>query len=516
MQDLFITNNEIIESVNHLKDKILRTAENIPSYFLKRTICSLIFPISLIFNCSLAISFIPRQWKISYIIPIYKKGNKNNPLNYRPISLTSSFCRSFEHIISLKILNHLFLNNLISPKQFGFLPKRTSCIQLLDCLHSWLISFFTNKSINIIYTDIQKAFDSVSHSKLIKTLSQYKINRNLVEWFKEFLQERTQRVVISNTFSESLPIFSGVPQGGVIGPLLFIIYINDIATEVDSNSNIKLFADDTKIFSQSNLVLQNSLDKIYHWLKERRLNLNPSKCQVLNIHRSTPIPTFDFKINNVILPKTEVFKDLGIFISNNLKWNHHINYIYRTASILSFQILKSFISTDLVILKKLYLVYIRPKMEYNTPLWSPCSIKDINQLESIQRKFTRSIFNRCNISYTSYIDRLTKLNIKTLEYRRLEFDLITFFKLINNETTIDSQTFFKPYESNYSLRGNNRKYTCKYHFNNVGWQKSFFYRSVKMWNELPNELVSCKNLEHFRLNLKKFDLNKIFSSKIYK
>ena len=184
----------------------------------------------------------------------------------------------------------------------------------MDCLHSWLISFFTNKSINVIYTDIQKAFDSVSHSKLIKTLSQYKINRNLVEWFKEFLQERTQRVVISNTFSESLPIFSGVPQGGVIGPLLFIIYINDIATEVDSNSNIKLFADDTKIFSQSNLVLQNSLDKIYHWLKERRLNLNPSKCQVLNIHRSTTIPTFDFKINNVILPKTEVFKDLGIFI----------------------------------------------------------------------------------------------------------------------------------------------------------------------------------------------------------
>ena len=118
----------------------------------------------------------------------------------------------------------------------------------MDCLHSWLISFFTNKSINVIYTDNQKAFDSFSHFKLIKTLSQYKINRNLVEWFKEFLQERTQRVVISNTFSESLPIFSGVPQGGVIGPLLFIIYINDIATEVDSNSNIKLFADDTKIF----------------------------------------------------------------------------------------------------------------------------------------------------------------------------------------------------------------------------------------------------------------------------
>ena len=114
--------------------------------------------------------------------------------------------------------------------------------------------FFINKSINVIYTNIQKAFDFVSHFKLIKTLSQYKINRNLVEWFKEFLQERTHRVVIGNTFSESLPIFSGIRR--VIGPLLFITYINDIALEVDSNSNVKLFADDTKIFSQSNLVLQ--------------------------------------------------------------------------------------------------------------------------------------------------------------------------------------------------------------------------------------------------------------------
>ena len=138
-----------------------------------------------------------------------------------------------------------------------------------------------------------------------------------------------------------------------------------------------------------------------------------------------------------------MFKDLGIFISGNLKWNLHINYMYCSASILSFQILKSFRSTEFEILKKLYLVYIGPKIEYNTPLWSPCCIKDINQLESIQRKFTRIIFNRFNISYICYIDRLTKLNIKTLEYRIIEYDLITFFKLVNNDTTTNSQTFLK-------------------------------------------------------------------------
>ena len=123
--------------------------------FFKRTICSLNFPISLIFNCSLAISFIRNQCKISYVIPVYKKSSKYNLSNYRPISLTISFCRMFEHIILLKMLDHLYLNNLISPKQFGFLPKRTSCFQLLECLHSWLLSFLNNKSTKVIYTDIQ-------------------------------------------------------------------------------------------------------------------------------------------------------------------------------------------------------------------------------------------------------------------------------------------------------------------------------------------------------------------------
>ena len=269
MQDFFISNDEIVNSINHLTDKIIRTPNNIPSFFIKRTICSIIFPISLILNCSLATSSVRKQWKISYVIPIHKKRSQFNPLIYRPISLTSSFGKIFEHIISIKILDHLFLNNLISSKKFGFLPNRTSC---LDCLHSWLVSFLSSKSTKVIYTDIKKAFDSVSNVKLIKALSQYKIHSSLVSQLKEFLNDRTQKVAINNAFSESLPIFNGVPQGGVIGPLLFIIYINGLASEVDVSSNSNVFADDTKNFSQSNTTLQNCLDKIYNGLKKRKLN----------------------------------------------------------------------------------------------------------------------------------------------------------------------------------------------------------------------------------------------------
>ena len=163
----------------------------------------------------------------------------------------------------------------------------------------------------------------------------------------------------------------------------------------------------------------------------------------------------------------------------------------------------------------MYLVYIRPKLDYNTPIWSPYQ-KNINHLEFVQRKYTWIIFNRYNIPYTCYLDRLAKLNIKSLEYRRIEFDLITFFKLVNTETTINLETIFERYKNNYLLRGNNKKFTCRHHFNNEVWHNSYFYRSVEMWNKLPNELVLCEKVEQFRLKLKKFDLNKIFTSKIYK
>ena len=183
------------------------------------------------------------------------------------------------------------------------------------------------------------------------------------------------------------------------------------------------------MFSQSNTTLQNSLDKIYNWLKEINLNLSPCKRQVVNIQKSITISTFDFRINSINLSSTKLFKDLGIFIAENLKWNHHFNYLYRFVSTTSFQVFKSFKSTDTNILKKLFVIYIRPKLEYYTQIWFPYLKKYINHIESIQRKYTRLIFNCCNISYTSYLGRLTKL-IKSLEYRTIVFDFITFFKLI--------------------------------------------------------------------------------------
>ena len=148
-------------------------------------------------------SEVSKQWKTSYLIPVYKKGNKHNPLNYRPISLTKTFSRIFEHIISQKIFNLLFDFSLLTPKQFGFVPHRSSGIKLLTCLHTWLITYLNNESVTVVYTDIKKAFVSVSHIKLLKILIQYD---NLVNWLNELLNIRSRRVIINNTLSDFLKI----------------------------------------------------------------------------------------------------------------------------------------------------------------------------------------------------------------------------------------------------------------------------------------------------------------------
>ena len=181
-----------------------------------------------------------------------------------------------------------------------------------------LVPYLKNKFTKVVYTDIQKAFDSVSHKRLLKILNQYGLHENLINWFDNFLDNRSQRVLINNTLSDPLTIYSGVPQGGVVGPLLFLIYINDICSTIDIKSELSLFADDAKIFSQSNTSLQLSLDNIYIWLKTRKLNLNPSKCKILTINKKKSSPT-DLLINNTKIPEVKVFKDLGIYISENLK-----------------------------------------------------------------------------------------------------------------------------------------------------------------------------------------------------
>ena len=510
MENFVIQSSEVASAIKDLNDKISRTPENIPSYFIKRISSSIISFLVFLFNSSLQFNFIPDQWKKSIIIPIHKKGDLNRPQNYRPISLTSGFSRLLESIIRKKILQHFISNNLFSKNQFGFLPLRSSCSQLLKCIHDWYSNLISKKSTHIIYTDIAKAFDVVNHRKLISVVKSYGVSSSLVNWLANFLENRTQQVAINQSLSSSTNVTSGVPQGSIVGPLLFLIYINSIdkcTSNLQETGGLSLFADDTKVYSNNPLELQASSDRMGLWLEDYQLPLALNKCYTLHINCSSNQPIFN--INNTIINSTNQIKDLGIIICDSLKWSAHINYLYKNASNSSYHITKFSKTTNIWTLLKLYTTYIRPKLEYNTPIWSPNLAKDIKKIEQIQKNFTRFAFKKCKIPYSSYSNRLYQLNIKSLEYRRVYFDVIFMFKILNGLSGLNPTQFFKLRPQSYQLRQNKLKIDTINRSNNSLWANSFFVRGTKLWNALPSDLRSITEIERFKQRFKKIDLNKI-------
>ena len=511
MDEFDITALDIVNVVNKLKDKISRTPEDIPTFVIKRILSTILYPLLYIYNHSLKTGCIPSQWKKAIVVPVYKKGKRNKACNYRPISLTSSFCRILESVIFNKVWVHLLNNDLITESQFGFVPNRSSCFQLLSCLHKWFLNLFRNIPTDVIYSDISKAFDSVSHPKLLSILRQYGLNETIVSWIKNFLSDRHQQVFLNDVLSSLLQVHSGVPQGSIVGPLLFVICINDIVKCIESTSStggIKLFADDAKLYSSDPAELQCSINQMQAWLLEHQLNWAPLKSFLLSIKKSNNItPPNTFFINGIQISSTFLIKDLGIMITPDLKWSQHVSYIYNQASVRSYQILKGFDTRVLSTLVKLFITYVRPKLEYNSSLWSPYLEKDKQKIERVQKLYTKRICCRCNIKNSGYKDRLKKLNLQPLEERRIMFDLISFYKIINNLSTLKFDDYFKYRSIPYNCRGNPIKIDTIDDFKSQQWRNTFFARVPKYWNFLPQEIASCSNLGNFKQKLKSLDLS---------
>ena len=488
-----------------MKRKDNRTPEGIPAIFLANTITSLLHPLSIIFNLSLISSKIPSQWKLAFIIPVFKKGDRRKVGNYRPISLTSSISRLFEAVLLNKLQPFVIQNNSISKFQFGFLPNRTLCGNMLSSLYPWCVSYSSSKSTNILYTDIKKAFDSVNHRFLVHILHSFGISIEVIKWLENFLADRQQMVCINNSLSPPLAVHSGVPQGSVIAPFLFLLFINGIADGPCSSQSvdIRLFADDSKLFSNAPDDLQQAIDEADQWLSQRQLCLAPQKCAILKIKKASVTDSSQFYINSHSVKEVQQFRDLGILVSSDLKWSSHISSITHSASVTSYQFRKFIKSKNIWTWIQLYKTYIRPKLEFNTTIWSPFLLKDINKLESIQRKFTKFAFKKCSIPFENYKSRLYMINMLSLKSRRIFFDLILMYKIINNISDLTFDNYFQLIKTNYSLRSHSFQIKPKLYINSTQFQNSFFGRIPSLWNSLPTEVVESTSLDSFKklLNL---------------
>ena len=448
MPTSFFTPFEVSKCIKNLKHNGSAGPDNLPAEFYKVTDSFVRFPLSIIFNLSIQTGELPDIWKVASVTPIFKKGSPSDPANYRPISLTCVACKLLETGIKSNLLNHLRRNNVISNSQHGFLSRKSTTTQLLECFSDWNIALNGRNQIDIIYLDYAKAFDSVVHSKLLAKLQSYGVDGLLLGWINSFLTGRSQFVKIAAACSSAVCVISGVPQGSVLGPVLFIVYINDICEVVPSGVTVKLFADDAKLYSVFGNTLapdclQNCLTAISDWSNHWQLTLSPTKCSVLHVMPAGVSCTnisFPYHIDNVALPVVDFVTDLGVTYDNKLKFQPHIDRIVSKAALRAKLILKCFQSRDPGLLSRAFCTFVRPILEYGCVIWSPLFKRDISKIESVQRQFTKRLKGFYSLSYTSRLDRL---GLDSLYCRRIKSDLIMCYKILNNLVCIDTDLFFQ-------------------------------------------------------------------------
>ena len=452
-----------------------------------------------IFNNSIQKGEVPTDFKLANVTPIFKKGDKKLASNYRPISLTSITGKILEQIIRDHIVHHLNSHNLICDNQHGFTINKSCLTNLLEFFDKVFKDYDEHKAVDIIYLDFQKAFDLVPHNKLIAKLKSHGIDGSVLKWIQEWLNNRKQRVIINGTNSEYINVTSGVCQGTVLGPLLFLIYVNDMNNDI--LNNILEFADDTKLSAVANTVdncktLQNDLNNIVEWSNKWGMKLDIDKCASLHIGNNNN--NFIYKIGDKNINQVLEQKDLGVIIDRDLKFHKQTNEAIKKANKLLGFISRTFDYKSKDIILPLYKSLVKPHLEYCVQFWSPTYRKDIDALERIQRRATKLIPSVRNYPYKI---RLKKLKLQSLKVRRLRGQLIEVFKILNGfdkvrpgllTLEIDSITR----NNGYKLIGN-RFRTDK--------AKNFFTNKiVNVWNLLPNSIVSSTTINQFKNRIDKY------------
>ena len=508
-----VKDNEHLSFVDIKAEKVLKQLKTLNSskscgpdqchpYFLKECAEEIYIPLTEIFRKSLRSGEVPEDWRRANITCIFKKGNKQDPGNYRPVSLTSVICKLLESNIREEIMNHLSKHNLLSDSQFGFRKNRSTILQLLTVMEDWTEALDNNLQVDTVYMDFRKAFDSVPHKRLIKKLAGYGIDGTLLTWLKNFLNERKQRVVINGKASKWNDVLSGIPQGSILGPVLFILYINDLPGVV--GSVCQLFADDCKLYrnikSEADLrELQEDIDRLCQWSKDWLLGFNIKKCKLVsygNIHFETEYKLTDSDNNSHTLSSDDSECDLGILFKRNLKFDEHINNVVNKVNRISGLIKRKFTHMDKSLFLTLYKSLLRSHLDYGNLIYYPTTKKNKQVLENAQRRATRMVPELRGMSYS---ERLMELNLSTLEYRRKRYDIIQVFKIVHKIDDIDMNKFFT-FTDNSQLRGHNLKLT-KPRVNKSIRLNSFPMRNIQVWNNLPSEVVNSKTVLEFKTKI---------------
>ncbi len=360
LDSVTFTPEKVLAAIKKIKRNKASGPDGYPPLVYRNIATALATPLSLIFTSFMSVGKLPLEWTHAIVTPVYKSGDASNVANYRPISLTCVASKLMERIIVTDMLCFLREHNAISKQQHGFLQGRSTSSNLLETLSDWTLSIQNKQSVVVAYIDYAKAFDTVSHAKLLSKLSAYGITGNLYNWVSSFLHNRTQQTRVGSALSNTVNLPSGVVQGSVLGPLLFVLFINDVSKILNNDHCFcKLYADDLKLYtslcSNDNAsVLQSKLDDLYCWSITWQLNISFKKCATMcvsgsgnnNSNSNNSVSRPALCIGSNVIASVNEMKDLGVIIDNHLDFKLHINNIVARAFVRSNLIHKCFISRD--------------------------------------------------------------------------------------------------------------------------------------------------------------------------
>ena len=504
LSDIECTQEEVHHLLSSCKPNTASGPDGISSQMIRGTATAISPTITKIFNRSLKQSRVPDLWKVSNVTPIPKDGDPTSPSNYRPISLLSLISKALERIVHKRISKFLYSNKLLSNCQFGFRPKSSTQEALLSVTNDWHKLLENDHQVATVFFDVKKAFDSVPHPQIISSLQAVGICGNLLHWTKDYLTNREQRVVLEGTMSDPVAVTSGVPQGSILGPLLFNIFMNSIANiNLSTNAKLILYADDILLYKPINSTietqdLQGDVNEINSWMQSHGLTANHSKTKLLTITRSTRTIPMNIDINNHRISPCDTVKYLGVTINNDLKWACHIHNTCKKAKQHLGFIHRKFHKSPPQIRNQIYRTAVLPKLDYCGAVWDPHHHTDIKKLESVQKFAGKIVTKQWRAEYP---DLLASLNWKPLSSRRKNQKLKVCFNILNNLSIISPNVF--TLHPRPSPRHPHNQIIFKPYVKTLAHRHSFFVSVIPIWNSLPLNVISSPSPSAFKLSLSK-------------
>ena len=516
-----ISNEEVIEIIEKLENKSVGP-QSIPIKLLKLIPDLIIAPLCDIINQSFITGIFPDSLKLSKVIPIHKEGATDDLNNYRPISLLSIFDKIIEKLMHYRLYNFLQTHNVLFKNQFGFRKNTSTSFALIEIVER-IRNSIDNKMHNCgIFIDLRKAFDTINHDILLSKMEHYGIRGITLKWFKSYLQNRKQFVFLNGVCSDIELINCGVPQGSVLGPLLFLIYINDLPN-ISKKFTFFLFADDTNIFYETNSKLKleknvnKELKKLYTWLIVNRLGLNLDKTKFVIFHPYNKPNNLkiNLRINKKPIKETQNIKYLGIILDSTLSWKDHTDKIskkIKRAIGLMYKIRPYVFSKTLL---KLYYSLIFPHLIYGIESWGTSSTVSIKPLIILQKRAVRLITfkDKRQTDYSLPASNPIFNNLKILKFPDISMLYISrfVFRCLNKLSTEQFHTWFKTTSNTYTYNTRsgtqNNLYLPYARTTNYG-QRSIKYHGPKIWNELPIHIKKIETYATFTSMLKHYLLSK--------